>query len=256
MVATLAAEDVPRVRRELGSHPEFTAATDGMDWSAPASAAPSLLASAVPGASLAGASTARSKPAKRHGLHPCHGGTIALAWTGDSPPVVHSSPAPAPAAAPLHAIEELPVNTAADPTARLTPVGPFHTPAFMSGAASRGPTLDGDGLAWPSEASPTPSGSSVFSTTFDTRGPFSVSGPVHPLLLAGAPLCCDVEFIEVQNQRQPLLALCVLERAALRAGIVLRLETCPQEHGASWLTLEGIGRIFVERVDGLVRVNL
>jgi len=81
-------------------------------------------------------------------------------------------------------------------------------------------------------------------------------GPVHPLLLSGAPLCCDVEFIEVQNQRQPLLALCVLEKAALRAGIVLRLETCPQEHGASWLTLEGIGRIFVERVDGLVRVNL
>jgi hypothetical protein len=40
------------------------------------------------------------------------------------------------------------------------------------------------------------------------------------------------------------------------AGIVLRLETCPQEHGASWLLLEGLGRIYVERVDGLVRVNL
>ena len=39
---------------------------------------------------------------------------------------------------------------------------------------------------------------------------------MHPLLLAGAPLCCDVEFVEAQNQRQSLLALCVLERAALR----------------------------------------
>jgi hypothetical protein len=79
---------------------------------------------------------------------------------------------------------------------------------------------------------------------------------VHPLLLSGAPLCCEVDFIEVKSQRHPLLALCVLERAALRAGMVLRLETCPQELGASWLTIEGIGRIFVERVDGLVRVNL
>ena len=80
--------------------------------------------------------------------------------------------------------------------------------------------------------------------------------PVHPLLLSGAPLCCEVDFIEVKSQRYPLLALCVLERAALRAGMVLRLETCPQELGASWLSIEGIGRIFVERVDGLVRVNL
>jgi len=42
----------------------------------------------------------------------------------------------------------------------------------------------------------------------------------------------------------------------MRAGIILRLETCPQEHGASWLLLEGLGRIYVKRVDGLVRVNL
>ena len=73
---------------------------------------------------------------------------------------------------------------------------------------------------------------------------------MHPLLLSGLPMCCEVEFIEVQHQRQPLLALCVLERAAMRAGIVLRLETCPQEHDASWLLLEGLGRIYVERVDG------
>jgi hypothetical protein len=79
---------------------------------------------------------------------------------------------------------------------------------------------------------------------------------MHPLLLSGAPLCCEVDFIEVRHQKQPLLALCVLERAALRAGIVLRLETCPQECGPSWLALQGIGRIFVERVDGLVRVNI
>ena len=75
-------------------------------------------------------------------------------------------------------------------------------------------------------------------------------------MLFGAPIHCTVEFIEVQHQRQPLLALCVLEKAAMDAGIVLRLETCPQEHGASWLLLEGLGRIYVERVDGLVRVNL
>jgi hypothetical protein len=80
--------------------------------------------------------------------------------------------------------------------------------------------------------------------------------PVHPLLLSGAPLCCEVDFIEVKSQRYPLLALCVLELSALRAGMVLRLETFPQELGASWLSIEGIGRIFVERVDGLVRVNL
>jgi len=80
--------------------------------------------------------------------------------------------------------------------------------------------------------------------------------PVHPLLLSGAPLCCEVDFIEVKSQRYPLLALCVLERATLRAGMVLRLETCPQELGASWLSIAGIERIFVERVDGLVRVNL
>jgi hypothetical protein len=87
-------------------------------------------------------------------------------------------------------------------------------------------------------------------------GPIPDGRPRAPAAAVGAPLCCDVEFIEVQNQRQPLLALCVLEKAALRAGIVLRLESCPQEHCASWLTLEGIGRIFVEREDGLVRVNL
>ena len=136
MVATLEAEDAPRVRRELGSHPEFTAGSEGMDWSAPATAAPSLLAAAVPGASLSGASTARAKPAQEPGLHPGHSGTLALAWTGDLPPVVHSSPAPAPAAAPSHEIEGLPVVSRADSTARLTPVGPLHTPAFMSGAAS------------------------------------------------------------------------------------------------------------------------
>jgi hypothetical protein len=68
-------------------------------------------------------------------------------------------------------------------------------------------------------------------------------------------MCCEAEFIEVQHQRQPLLALCVLERVAMRAGIVLRLETCPQVHGASWPLLEGLGRIYVERVDGLVRAS-
>jgi len=69
-------------------------------------------------------------------------------------------------------------------------------------------------------------------------------------------MCCTVDFIVVQHQRYPLLALCVLEQAALRSGIVLKLETCPTEYGPSWLELEGLVHILVERVDGLMRVNI
>ena len=107
----------------------------------------------------------------------------------------------------------------------------------------------------PTKATPTPSPEAPVSLESFGRAP-SGCFPMHPLPLSGAPLCCEVDFIEVRHQKQPLLAFCVLERAALRAGIVLRLETCPQECGPSWLALQGIGRIFVERVDGLVRVSI
>jgi hypothetical protein len=73
--------------------------------------------------------------------------------------------------------------------------------------------------------------------------------------LAGGPFCIDVQMIEVQAQVEPLFSLGVLEVAAKRIGISLRLETCPAEDGASWLSLKGIGRIPVSRIGGLVLVG-
>ena len=73
--------------------------------------------------------------------------------------------------------------------------------------------------------------------------------------MSGDPLTCTVNMLEVHSQAQPLLALCALESSAARSGIVLRLETCPARSGESWLTLEGIGRIPVSRVGGLVLIG-
>ena len=53
----------------------------------------------------------------------------------------------------------------------------------------------------------------------------------------------NVQMIEVQSQVEPLFSLVVLEVAAKSIGISLRLETCPAEDGASWLSLKGFGRI-------------
>ncbi len=85
--------------------------------------------------------------------------------------------------------------------------------------------------------------------------PFVAAPPPHPLLLAGMPIACSLEMVEVLNQHQPLFSLGVLERAAKLVGILVRLETCPAEDGASWLRLDGIGRIPVSRVGGLVLIG-
>ena len=84
---------------------------------------------------------------------------------------------------------------------------------------------------------------------------FVPAPPTHPLLLSGKPLSIEVELIEVQAQEQPLFSLGVLERAAKRIGILLRLETCPAEDGVSWLSLDGIGRLPVSRIGGLVLIG-
>ena len=87
------------------------------------------------------------------------------------------------------------------------------------------------------------------------RAKFIAAPPTHPLLLAGAPLTCVVQLVEVRDQAQPLFSLGVLEKAAKLAGITLRLETCPAEDGASWLSLDDIGRIPVSRIGGLVLIG-
>ena len=70
------------------------------------------------------------------------------------------------------------------------------------------------------------------------------------------PIACGVEMVEVLNQQQQLLfSLGVLERAAKLVGILVRLETCPAEDGASWLRLDGIGWIPDSRVGGLVLIG-
>jgi len=84
---------------------------------------------------------------------------------------------------------------------------------------------------------------------------FVPAPPTHPRLLSGKPISVDVELIEVQAQEQPLFSLGVLEQAAKQIDILLRLETCPAEDGASWLTLDGIGRLPVSRIGGLVRIG-
>ena len=84
---------------------------------------------------------------------------------------------------------------------------------------------------------------------------FVAAPPTHPLLLAGKPIACSLEMVEVLNQQQPLFSLGVLERAAKLMGILVRLETCPAEDGASWLRLDGIGRIPVSRIGGLVLIG-
>ena len=71
------------------------------------------------------------------------------------------------------------------------------------------------------------------------RRPFTSPLP-HPNVLAGGPFCIDVQMIEVQAQVEPLFSLGVLEVAAKHIGISLRLETCPAEDGASWLSLKGL----------------
>ncbi len=73
--------------------------------------------------------------------------------------------------------------------------------------------------------------------------------------MAGGPFCVNVQMIEVQAQVEPLFSLGVLEVAAKTIGISLRLEMYPAEDGASWLSLKGIGRIPVSRIDGLVLVG-
>ena len=88
------------------------------------------------------------------------------------------------------------------------------------------------------------------------RRPKFVAGPpTHPLLLAGKPVSCKLQFLEVRDQEQPLFSLGVLEKSAKKVGIILRLETCPAEDGASWLALDGIGRIPVSRIGGLVLIG-
>jgi len=64
-----------------------------------------------------------------------------------------------------------------------------------------------------------------------------------------------VQFVEVQTQRQPLLSLGVIEAAARLSGILVRLQTCPAEDGASWLCLDGLGRIPVSGIGGLVLIG-
>ena len=47
-----------------------------------------------------------------------------------------------------------------------------------------------------------------------------------------------------------------MARAAQLVGILVRLETCPAEDGASWLLrLDGTGRIPVSRIGGLVLIG-
>ena len=84
------------------------------------------------------------------------------------------------------------------------------------------------------------------------RVQFVAAPPTHPLLLAGAPLTCILRLVEVRDQVQHLFSLGVLERSAKLVGIILRLETCPAEDGASWLSFDGIGRIPVSRIGVLV----
>jgi hypothetical protein len=64
-----------------------------------------------------------------------------------------------------------------------------------------------------------------------------------------------VQFVEVQTQLHPLLSLGVIEIAAKAVGILVRLETCPAADGASWLCLDGIGRLPVSRIGGLVLIG-
>ena len=93
---------------------------------------------------------------------------------------------------------------------------------------------------------------SAYTTILDRPPPLA---SVPPLVLSVMPTCCEVEFSKAQHQKQPPLALCVLKRAAMRMSIVLRPASYPQKHGASWLLLEGLGRIYVDRMDGLVQIN-
>ena len=87
------------------------------------------------------------------------------------------------------------------------------------------------------------------------RVQFVAAPPTHPLLLAGAPLTCILRLVELRDQVQPLFSLGVLEKSAKLVGIILRLETYPAEDGASWLSLDGIGRIPVSRIGGLVLIG-
>ena len=73
--------------------------------------------------------------------------------------------------------------------------------------------------------------------------------------VAAPPTHCSIEMVEVLNQQQPLFSLGVLERAAKLVGNLVRLETCPAEDGASWLRLDGICRIPISRIGGLVLIG-